>query len=304
MRLLLPKLLAALLLSLSVSGCSGLIANIAADSLSGEGSAFSSDDDPELIRDAIPFGLKTMEALLESSPDNAKLLTAVCSGFTQYSYAFVLAEADELEPTDPAKAREGVARGKKLLRRAVGYCQRGLAARWGEGFAAAFEKDRAATLKAFGKREDVGLLYWSGASLAILVSRSKDDMNMVGRLPEVEALMARALELDESWGEGSIHEFYVTYDNSRSEAVGGGLARARAHYDRALELSKGKKVGPLVSWAESVAIQKQDRKLFDELLDKVLAFDVDEEPRFRLVNLISQRRARFLKAHVDDYFLE
>jgi predicted anti-sigma-YlaC factor YlaD len=60
----------------------------------------------------------------------------------------------------------------------------------------------------------------------------------------------------------------------------------------------------LVSWAESVAIQKQDRKLFDELLDKVLAFDVDEEPLFRLVNLISQRRARFLKAHVDDYFLE
>lgn len=299
MRLPLPLLLAAL----PLTGCSGLIANIAADSLSGEGTAFSSDDDPELIREAIPFGLKTMEALLESSPDNPKLLTAACSGFAQYAYAFVLADADELEPTNPAKAREGVARGKKLMRRAVGYCLRGLAAEAGKEFPAAFEKDRVAALKSFAK-EDVPLLYWSAASLAILVSRSKDDMKMVGRLPEVEALMARALELDEAWGDGSIHEFYVTYDNSRGEAVGGGLKRAKAHYDRALELSKGKKIGPLVSWVESVAIQTQDRKLFDELLDKALAFDVDEEPRFRLVNLISQRRARFLKAHVDDYFLE
>ncbi|HEY3451058.1 MAG TPA: TRAP transporter TatT component family protein [Myxococcales bacterium] len=307
MRLPLPNhLLApalALLVSAPLTGCSSLIANIAADSLSGDGSAFSSDDDPELVRDAIPFGLKTMEALLESSPDNPKLLTAVCSGFTQYAYAFVLADADELEPTDPAKARAGAARGKKLLRRATNYGFRGLAARGGKEFPAAFEKDRAAALKPFG-REDVPLLYWTGASLAILISRSKDDMKMVGRLQEVEALMARALELDEAWGDGSIHEFYVTYDNSRGEAVGGGLQRAKAHYDRALELSKGKKIGALVSWAEAVAIQNQDRKLFDQLLDRVLAFNVDEEPRFRLVNLISQRRARFLKAHVDDYFLE
>ncbi|MGC4118215.1 MAG: TRAP transporter TatT component family protein [Myxococcales bacterium] len=303
MRIPLPSPFLAPALALLLSGCSGLIANIAADSLSGEGTAFSSDDDPELIREAIPFGLKTMEALLESSPDNPKLLSAVCSGFTQYSYAFVLAEADELEPTHPALSREKAARGKKLLRRAVSYGFRGLAARGGDDFPALFEKDRAAAVKRFEK-DDVPLLYWTGASLAILISRSKDDMNMVGRLSEVEALMGRALELDETWSAGSIHEFYVTYDNSRGEAVGGGLKKAKAHYDRALELSKGKKVGALVSWVESVAIQTQDRKLFDELLDKVLAFNVDEEPRFRLVNLISQRRARFLKAHVDDYFLE
>ena len=296
-----PLLLASLLLP--ATGCSGLLANIAADALSGEGSAFSSDDDPELIREAIPFGLKTMESLLESSPDNSKLLAATCSGFTQYAYAFVLAEADELEPTDPARARQGVARGKKLLRRAVSYGWRGLAARAGEDFPRAFEKDRAAALQPFDK-EDVPLLYWTGASLAILISRSKDDMQMVGRLAEVEALMARALALDEAWSDGSLHEFYATYDASRSEANGGGLARAQAHFDRALALARAKKAGPYVSWAESVAVQAQDRKLFDELLDKALALDADEEPRFRLVNLISQRRARFLKAHAEDLFLE
>lgn len=299
----LRRLLLACLLALPSTGCSGLFANIAADALSGEGNAFRADDDPELIREAVPFGLKTMESLLESSPDNPKLLLAASSGFTQYAYAFVLEDADFLEPTDPAKAREMVARGKKLLRRAVGYGFRGLAVRHGGGFHEAFAKDRVAALKSFSK-EDVGLLYWTGASLALLISRSKDDMKMIGRLPEVEAIMARALELDEAFGDGSVHEFYVTYDASRSEQSGGGVKKARQHYDRVLALTNHKKVGPLVTWAEAVAVQAQDRKLFDELLDKALCFDVDEEPRFRLVNLIAQRRARFLKAQAGDLFLE
>ena len=34
------------------------------DALAETGSTFSSDEDPELVGDAIPFGLKTMEALL------------------------------------------------------------------------------------------------------------------------------------------------------------------------------------------------------------------------------------------------
>ncbi|MBI5544518.1 MAG: hypothetical protein HY901_11550 [Deltaproteobacteria bacterium] len=301
----LRRLLLVCFLALPATACSSLMANLAADALSGDGNSFRADDDPELVREAIPFGLKTMESLLESSPNNPKLLLAASSGFTQYAYAFVLADADELEPTDPARAREGWARGKKLLRRAVSYGLHGLEARWGDGFRQAFEKDPVATLRELDDDElDVALLYWTGAALGALISRSKDDMVMIGRLREVEALMGRALELNESWSDGAIHEFYVTYDVSRGEAVGGGLKRAREHYDRVQALCQEKKVGPWVTWAEQVAVQAQDRKQFDELLDKALSFNVDEAPRYRLVNLISQRRARFLKAHVDDLFLE
>ena len=131
-----------------------------------------------------------------------------------------------------------------------------------------------------------------------------DDMAAIGRLNEVEALMGRALELDEGYGDGAIHEFYVNYDGCRSPAMGGSVARAKAHYERALALSNHKKVGPLVTWAEVVAVQVQDRRLFDELLAKALAFNVDDAPRFRLTNLIAQRRARFLKAHAQDLFIQ
>jgi hypothetical protein len=284
---------------LATSSCAGLVANLAADALSGEGNAYRADDDPELVREAIPSGLKVIESLLEGSPDNSRLLAAAASGFTQYAYAYVQQDADEIEPTDLARAREMRARAKKLFRRAVGYGFHGLASEWGSGFSEAFTKDRVAALKKIGK-DDVPLLYWTGAALAAWISLSKDDMQLIGRLPEVEALMARALELDESFSDGAIHEFYITYDAT----VGGNVARARQRYDRVIALTHDRKIGPLVTWAEVVAVQAQDRKLFDQLLDKVLGFDVDIEPRFRLVNLIAQRRARFLKARAGDLFLE
>lgn len=293
-----------LLVSLSLAlapGCSGLIANLAADSLSGNGTSFASDDDPELVQEAVPFGLKVIDSLLESSPENPKLLLAAASGYTQYAYAFVQDDAERLEGKDPEASRAQFARARKLLRRGYTHGFRGLEARH-KGFGERFARDRKAAAEELEK-DDVPLIYWTAAALGASISISKDDMNQIGRLPEVEVLAARALALDEAWGDGSIHELWISLD-CRSEGLGGNSARARQHYERALELTKGKKIAPHVTWAESVAVPAQNRKLFDELLDKALAFDADEEPRFRLVNLIAQRRARRLKAAAGDLFLE
>ena len=283
-------------------GCATTIANFVAVSLSGEGRSFASDDDPELVREAIPFGLKAIESLLDGSPENPKLLLAAASGFTQYAQGFVLQDADELEGTQPELARAKSARGKKLLARAAEYGFRGLEGAHA-GFRTRFAADRAGAVGVMEK-DDVPLLYWTGVALGLLVSLSMDDMAMLGRLPEVEALMGRALALDEGWDAGAIHEFYVNYDGGRPASMGGSLKKAKEHYDRALALSNHKKIGLLVTWAEVVAVQNQDRKLFNELLLQALDFNVDSEPRFRLANLMAQRRARFLKSHAPELFVE
>ncbi len=46
-------------------GCSvrRIAARQIADALAASGGTFASDEDPELVREAIPFGLKTMESL-------------------------------------------------------------------------------------------------------------------------------------------------------------------------------------------------------------------------------------------------
>lgn len=291
-----------LLIAAGASGCAGMVANLAAGPLSGEGGVFASDDDPELVREAVPFGLKAIEALLEGAPENPKLLLAAAQGFAQYAWAFVLPDADELEPTQPAAARQKRARGKRLLARAVAYGMRGLESRHA-GFCAKFAADRAGALDEM-ELDDVPLVFWTGASLGALASISMDDMAALGKAPEIEALMGRALELDEGFDGGAIHELLMVYDGARSPAMGGNLERAKKHFDRARELSKGKKIGPLVSWAENVAVQKQDRALFNRLLAEALAYNADDEPRYRLANLIAQRRARFLAGRAADLFIE
>ena len=89
----------------------------------------------------------------------------------------------------------------------------------------------------------------------------------------MEALIKRAYDLDEAWDDGSIHEFLISFE-SRGAEMGGSLERARDHFNRAMELSRGRKIAPLVSFAENVCIQTQNRKEFDTLLDQALAFAV------------------------------
>ena len=52
--------------------------------------------------------------------------------------------------------------------------------------------------------------------------------------------------------------------------------------------------------AESVAVAQQDRASFESLLQQALAVNVQANPRYRLANLIMQRRARWLLSRTDD----
>src|SRR3990172_321429 len=74
------------------------------DAIAGGGDGFASDNDPDLIRDASPFSLKMMESLLAENPRHRGLLLAATKGFTQYAYAYVQQNADEMEATDVTAA--------------------------------------------------------------------------------------------------------------------------------------------------------------------------------------------------------
>src|SRR5258708_36823020 len=77
--------------------------NKLSNALASGGGTFTSDEDPELVRDALPFGLKFIESLLAESPRHRGLLFAATSGFTPYADAFVQEEADALKDHDPEK---------------------------------------------------------------------------------------------------------------------------------------------------------------------------------------------------------
>jgi predicted anti-sigma-YlaC factor YlaD len=296
-------LVAVLGLAVLGSGCSirRLAVNKVGDSLASGGTTFASDDDPELVKSAVPFSLKLMESLLAENPRHEGLLLASASGFTQYAYAFVQQDADEMEDKDLAVAEEMRGRARRLYLRARGYGLRGLEVKH-PGFEKALRADPKQAVVA-AKTKDVPLLYWTAVSWAGAISLSKDNPNFIAELPVVEALIDRALALDEQFGDGAIHSFLISYEMSRPGGTGDPAARSRQHFERAMELSKGQLAGPLVSLAESVSVQQQDLKGFASLLSRAIAINADAKPEWRLVNLVTQRRAKWLLTRTDQLFL-
>ena len=126
--LLIPALVLASIVALLTGGCSvrRMAVTQAADAVSASGGTYCTDNDPELVREAIPFGLKTMEALAAGVPDHRGLLLALSSGFTQYSYGFIMQDADEIEPRDLARATALRSRATKLFLRGRDWGLRGL----------------------------------------------------------------------------------------------------------------------------------------------------------------------------------
>ncbi|HET7537006.1 MAG TPA: TRAP transporter TatT component family protein [Candidatus Didemnitutus sp.] len=287
-----------------LAGCSSVnrvATNRISDALAGNGTVFASDGDPELVRDAAPFSLKLMESVLAENPKHQRLLTAASSGFAGYAYAFVQQDADEREDTDIAAAMAGRVRARGLYLRARDYGLRGLDVAH-PGLTTALRSNPRGAL-AQCRREDVPLLYWTAASWGGAVAATKDDPQLIADLPMVSALIDRALELDEAYDEGAIHTFLITYEMSRHDSKGKPAELAQRHFDRAVELSHGRQASPYVALAESVYIQQQDRAGFDQRLHEALAIDPNAAPERRLVNMVMQRRARWLLDRIDELFL-
>jgi predicted anti-sigma-YlaC factor YlaD len=295
--------LSCLLIAVLGSGCSArrMAVNQVGNALAAGGTTFASDDDPELVKAALPFSLKLMESLLAESPRHRGLLLATSSGFTQFSFAFVQLEADVLEDRDVAAAQALRERARRLYLRARDYGLRGLAVRHRD-FEARLRRDAQEALRDT-RAKDVPMLYWTAVSWAAAVAVLKDDPELIADLGLVEALIDRALRLQEDYGDGAIHGFLISFEMARQLSAAEQEKRARNHFARALELTGGQQAGPFVSLAENVAVRNQNVVEFRQLLERALAIDPDERVEWRLVNLILQERARWLLERTEDLFL-
>jgi predicted anti-sigma-YlaC factor YlaD len=290
----------AVLLTVLMIGCSPkkMGVNRMADALSSTASAFTRDNDPEFVRQAAPSTLKMVEMMLDQSPSHPALLLTACSGFTQYAYAFLQSDADVGDPSSAA-TKELRSRGAAMYDRARGYCLRTLDVRH-PGAARALQGD-AKTVLASMTASDVPALYWTGVAWGGGLLLIDNPLARIGELATVRALLTRALQLDEAWEGGTIHEALIALD-SLPVLLGGSAARAREHFNRAVALSNGESAFAYLALATGVAQPARDRAEFERLLRAALAIDVSKRPSIRLANLIAQKRARYLLTQTDRLF--
>ena len=262
---------------------------------------YLSEEDPEVVRAALPFLLKTIESILDADPVNQDALLFANTGFLLYANAFLQADAALAEWDDYSRARELNDRARRMYLRARDYGLRNVELDH-PGIGARLRTDPEGAVSAFGAA-DVEQLYYLGGAWMLGISLGLDRPALVADLPAARALLDRALALDESYSRGALHSAFITLE-SVGETMGGSYERAREHFARAVELSGGLDAGPYVSLATGVAVAEENRAEFRELLETAVAIDPDEEPANRLLNLVAQRRARSLLDHIDDLFFE
>lgn len=270
-----------------------------ADALSGSAASFAREEDPELVREALPFALIAIESVLLESPENASLLATAGTAFGLYA-TLVELEAEALEARDYTGAASGKARACALFLRARDHALRALELSYPE------IRSRLATqpvqAAAVLERKDVALAYLTAGSWGLAIALGKDDPALVADVDAVRALFRRALELDEGYDQGALHEAMVSIEGL-PRAMGGSPERARQHFQRALELSGGRRASLYLTLAENVSVPAQDRGEFERLLRQALALDLETVPDLRLSNRIAQERARRLLDGIDDLFL-
>ena len=282
-----------------------LAINAVSNALTGAGSAevFTGDSDLQLVADALPFAIKMYEALLSQNPNHQGLLLTTGSLFIMYANAFVHSPADMLDPVfDYEERLNAIERAKQLYLRGNEILLSALDKKY-PGFAAASVQDGSlGPFLARARADDVPLLYWTAAGSFLAYSLDLFDFELGSNIPDWSAMMERAYQLDPDFNNGAIDSFYILYYGSLPELMGGDRARAELYFQRALEKSSYLSAGVFVAYVRAVAIPEQDYNSFRENLERALAIDVDLDPANRLLNVLSQRQARFLLDHEWDYF--
>lgn len=268
------------------------------NAISGGSSVYLSDNDPELVKEAIPFGLKTYESLLEVSPRHRGLLLSAASGFISYAY-LLSEEADAIDYDDFRRAQDLRARAANLYLRGRDYAVRGLNLE-DPAFMENISRDTDGTL-ARVDQDDVAFLYWAAAGWAGALSVAKDNTDLIAALPYTGAMMERVVALDPGFNDGAAYEFLISFEGA---SPNGDPVKAREFYTKALSVNGGKLASTYLALAEAVSVPDQDLEEFRRLINAALDVDVDAVPQNRLVNILAHRRAERLKEEIPDLFLD
>lgn len=301
--------LALLICTVAVSGCSTLISNSLANALSGgeeeeEGmNPLLSDDDPDLIRDALPFTLKLLDILINADIDDPAIRLVAAQAYTAYAVLFLQQEANTVARDDFEHRTRLLERSKIHLLRAREYALSALDTLY-PGFIDAINGDDYESALAEMTSQDVPYLYFAAAAWIGAATVDIFDLELSITIPRAAEMIHRAFALNPDYSGGALHEFYIIYFAALPEYLGGDKDRAEFHYQEALRVSNNLSASAHVSMALGISLPAQNAAQFRQFLEQALDIDVDQDVNRRLTNIIRQREAQWYLDNMELFFID
>ncbi|NUQ78879.1 MAG: hypothetical protein HUU21_35590 [Polyangiaceae bacterium] len=238
-------------------------------------------------------GIGQFEGMHYLAPDNADALFMLTKGWAAGTFGFIeddMEFAEDTEGLDSPLYLYHQARTRAGYDRAIHFGIMLLESKH-EGFKEATKNDQ--TIRAWltqfdDPEEDTQNLFWTAYAWMSKTNAVKEDPAVVADLFIGVALMERAVELDETFMYGSGHTALGAYHARSAMAE---LDLAKKHFDKAMELGKGKFLMAQLQYASKYHCLKADKESYERLLNGVVEAG-DVLPEQRLSNAIAKRRAK------------
>jgi len=276
-----------LLAYISITNCSSIASSVGEDMADNLSTAIKEQDDPKTVKDGAPAYLIMIDSLIAGDPKNVSLLSAGANLYSSYASVFV---------DEPLRA-------KRMAAKAWGYAVRAMCSEHKsacELHTHHFD-EYTAFIQTLNDLDDASLLYTYGTSWASYIQINTDDWNAIADLPKVVVTIEQVQKLDDTHDNGGVHLYLGVLASLIPPALGGKPEVARAHFERAIELSKGQNLMAKVIFAEKYARMTFNRELHDDILENVVKAD-PHKPGMTLMNTLAQARAKTLLKSADEYF--
>jgi hypothetical protein len=282
---------------------SKIASDLTAGIFKGGAPAFEQEADVEVAEISGLAMIKTIEVFNYQNPSNKTYLNLLARSYATYSFGFLETRMLQYQFKDPEKYQTYFDRAKHFYSKGKGFGM-DLLARSDKGLVRALKRGVDAVRKRMRNysRHEVEKVFWTAFNWGSLINLSKDDITAVADLALVEAMMARVVEIHPSFFYGGPHMFYGVYYASRPAMLGGNPEAARKHFEEAARVTNGRLLMVYAIEAQYLAVQTMDRALFDEMIQKVSAGDINALPEQRLANALAKERVKYLQQNASNYF--
>jgi hypothetical protein len=193
-------------------------------------------------------------------------------------------------------------RASRLTSRARDYAQRAICGEYNAacGWRDLTYDDFVGTLDGLSEQHADVVYGYCFATLAFLQAHVSD-WDSLAELPQAEALVKRYLEISGNGAKSAAHMYLGIILTLRPPSLGGKPEEARAHFEKAINMSAGQDLSAKIAFAKGYAMLLYDRELHDRLINEVLEASPYADG-LTLTNVLAQEQAQHMRAEADDYF--
>ena len=252
--------------------------------------------DYEIARAGTASAIMQLEAMHSVSSQNEPLSLALASAYVGHTFGWVELDMERASAEhDYAKATRLRQRAELLYRRARDLALGTMRVR--DPAIDELLKGEPSALAAYLERkyaaaDDMAPVFWTASAWGSMLGQT-DALDATVDLPMIRVMIEHVIKHDPAYESGTGLVFLGGVLAQTPPAFGGDLVKAKAYFERALELTKHRSHVVQLNYAKLYALTTGDQALFRSLINEILAPE-DQGSAVRMSNKIARMHAELL----------